>query len=248
MPARSEERTNARKEEIINACEMLYQTMNFKDITIKEIGNVTSFSRTSIYNYFETKEEIFLALLKREYDAWILDLHKIVEEHESMDDEQIASAIAKSLDQRHQLLKILSMNHYDLEENSRIEMLIEFKVSYGNSLRAVMGILAKFRPDMDIEKRQEFVYAFFPFMFGIYPYTVVTKKQKKAMKEAGADLFEIKPEVPYTNADLNWMDKKARSTVEMNDPSSRPATTGTVENMEQYDNVIIGFPKMEYSL
>lgn len=100
-------------------------------------------------------------MLKREYDAWILDLHKIVEEHESMDDEQIASAIAKSLDQRHQLLKILSMNHYDLEENSRIEMLIEFKVSYGNSLRAVMGILAKFRPDMDIEKRQEFVYAFF---------------------------------------------------------------------------------------
>ena len=110
MPARSEERTNARKEEIINACEMLYQTMNFKDITIKEIGNVTSFSRTSIYNYFKTKEEIFLALLKREYDAWILDLHKIVEEHESMDDEQIASAIAKSLDQRHQLLKILSIS------------------------------------------------------------------------------------------------------------------------------------------
>ena len=122
MPARSEERTNARKEEIINACEMLYQTMNFKDITIKEIGNVTSFSRTSIYNYFETKEEIFLALLKREYDAWILDLHKIVEEHESMDDEQIASAIAKSLDQRHQLLKILSMNHYDLEENRPAEI------------------------------------------------------------------------------------------------------------------------------
>ena len=199
MPARSEERTTARKEEIINACEMLYQTMNFKDITIKEIGNVTSFSRTSIYNYFETKEEIFLALLKREYDAWILDLHKIVEEHESMDDEQIASAIAKSLDQRHQLLKILSMNHYDLEENSRIEMLIEFKVSYGNSLRAVMGILAKFRPDMDIEKRQEFVYAFFPFMFGIYPYTVVTEKQKKAMKEAGVDYtYNSVYELTYT--------------------------------------------------
>ena len=50
---------------------------------------------------------------------------------------------------------------------------------------------------------------------------------KKVAEAAGADLFEIKPEVPYTNADLNWMDKKARSTVEMNDPSSRPATTGT---------------------
>ena len=65
---------------------------------------------------------------------------------------------------------------------------------------------------------------------------------KKVAEAAGADLFEIKPEVPYTSADLNWMDKKARSTVEMNDPSSRPAITGKVENMEQYDAVIIGFP------
>ena len=50
-----------RREEIINACEQLYQTMNFKDITLKEIGAVTSFTRTSIYNYFQTKEGIFLA-------------------------------------------------------------------------------------------------------------------------------------------------------------------------------------------
>ena len=77
---------------------------------------------------------------------------------------------------------------------------------------------------------------------------------KKVAEEAGADLFEIKPEVPYTNADLNWMDKKARSTVEMNDPSSRPATTDvelvstTVDNWDSYDTVYIGYPKMEYSL
>ena len=58
MPAGSIERTNARKEEIINACEKLYQTMSFKDITLKEIGKETSFSRTSIYNYFQTKEEM----------------------------------------------------------------------------------------------------------------------------------------------------------------------------------------------
>ena len=68
MPAGSEARTNARKEEIINACEELYQTVSFKDITLKDIAAKTTFSRTSIYNYFQTKEEIFLALLKREYD------------------------------------------------------------------------------------------------------------------------------------------------------------------------------------
>ena len=66
MPKGSTALIEARKEEIISACEKLYQKMSFKEITIKEIGNATSFTRTSIYNYFHTKEEIFLALLQRE--------------------------------------------------------------------------------------------------------------------------------------------------------------------------------------
>jgi len=187
MPAGSIERTNARKEEIINACEKLYQTMSFKDITLKEIGKETSFSRTSIYNYFQTKEEIFLALLKREYDAWIWELCEAMESKETMTDDEIADVLARTLDNHRQLLKIMSMNHYDLEENSRMELLVEFKVSYGNAMKTVMAMLAKFRKDMDIEKRQEFVYSFFPFMFGIYPYTVVTEKQKEAMELAGVN-------------------------------------------------------------
>lgn len=65
MPKGSVELTNARKEEIVNACAALYETMGFKDITIRDIGAKTSFTRTSIYNYFQTKEEIFLALLQR---------------------------------------------------------------------------------------------------------------------------------------------------------------------------------------
>lgn len=187
MPAGSIERTNARKEEIINACEELYQTMSFKDITLKEIGAKTSFSRTSIYNYFQTKEEIFLALLKREYDTWIAALREVIEANDSMTNEEIAAALAGTLKDRAQLLKIMSMNHYDLEENSRMELLVDFKVSYGNALKQVADILAKFRPDMSVEKRQDFLYAFFPFMFGIYPYTVVTDKQRQAMTEAGVD-------------------------------------------------------------
>ena len=58
-----------KREEIINACEQLYQKMSFREITLKEIGNITSFSRPTIYNYFETKEEIFLGLFQREYDG-----------------------------------------------------------------------------------------------------------------------------------------------------------------------------------
>lgn len=69
----------------------------------------------------------------------------------------------------------------------------------------------------------------------------VTKKTAELLSDvAGADLFEIRPEVPYTRADLDWMDKKSRSTVEMNDLSSRPAIADKVEHMEQYDTVYVG--------
>ena len=71
----------------------------------------------------------------------------------------------------------------------------------------------------------------------------VTAKVAKTLAEAiSADLYEITPEVPYTKADLNWMDKKSRSTLEMKDPSSRPAIKGKCENMADYDTVYVGFP------
>ena len=65
---------------------------------------------------------------------------------------------------------------------------------------------------------------------------------KKLAEAAEADLYEIKPAVPYTAADLNWMDKNARSTVEMNDPSSRPAVANAYANVGDYDVVFLGFP------
>lgn len=65
---------------------------------------------------------------------------------------------------------------------------------------------------------------------------------RKVAEAAGADLFEIRPEELYTKDDLNWMNKKSRSSVEMNDPSSRPAIAEKVADMGQYDTVIIGFP------
>ena len=58
----------------------------------------------------------------------------------------------------------------------------------------------------------------------------------------GGDLFEIRPETAYTAADLDWMDKKSRSTLEMSDGKSRPAIADTVQNMAQYDTVFVGFP------
>lgn len=71
---------------------------------------------------------------------------------------------------------------------------------------------------------------------------VTAKAAEKLAEVSGADLFEIKPEIPYSSADLNWMDKKSRSSVEMNDPSSRPAIAEKLPDMEKYDVVFVGFP------
>lgn len=187
MPKVSREQTNARREEIINACAELYETTSFKDLTLKDIGTATSFTRTSIYNYFQTKEEIFLALLKREYDLWNTDLAAILHDNEKLSAEGFADKLARSLEKRKRLLKLLSMNHYDMESSSRIEKLTEFKCSYGTSLRLVARCIEKFFPAKTVHEVQNFIYIFFPFMFGIYPYTYVTDKQREAMKNANAD-------------------------------------------------------------
>lgn len=75
----------------------------------------------------------------------------------------------------------------------------------------------------------------------------VTAKTARNLAEAsGADIYEIKPEVPYTTADLNWMDKKSRSSVEMADKSFRPSIAGNPIDISEYDTVFVGFPVWWY--
>lgn len=64
----------------------------------------------------------------------------------------------------------------------------------------------------------------------------------KLAKAAGADLYEIRPAVPYTRADLDWMDKKSRSTLEMKDPSFRPELADKDADIASYDRIFLGFP------
>ena len=71
----------------------------------------------------------------------------------------------------------------------------------------------------------------------------VTQRAAKALAEAaGADLYQIKPAVPYTSADLNWHDAHSRSSVEMKDPACRPAIAGDLPDLSRYDTILVGFP------
>ena len=185
MPKGSAELTSAREEEIVDACARLYETMSFNEITVKEIGSATSFTRTSIYNYFQTKEEIFLALLQREYASWNRELLAAVNTYGTFSREELAELLADTLSRRAVLLKILSMNLYDIEGQSRLEKLIEFKKGFCTTTELVNQALKKVVPALSEECCAAFQYSFFPFVYGVYPYTSVTAKQNEAMKKAG---------------------------------------------------------------
>lgn len=187
MPKGSEELTNRRKSEIIEACEKLYREKGFHDITIKDIGKEISMSRPSIYNYFETKEEIFLALLTEKYDRWTSDLKELADSRSQMTGDELAHEIAGTLKDRKVLLKISAMNLYEIEENSRLDNLAEYKAAFKKSVDAFEEVLRKFLPELSKERIEEIRYAFYPFMYGIYPYAHPTDKQLKAMDQVHLD-------------------------------------------------------------
>ena len=188
MPKGSAELTNSRREEIIAACRKLFRSMSYKEITIKEIAEETSFTRPSIYNYFETKEEICLALFQQEYESISEELDLLCQDKKALSLENLSSALAQALERRPMLLKLLSMNLYDMEANARLERLVEFKTAYRDFISAVDRCLRKFCSTLGEQSRQSFLYSFLPFMFGLYPYTVATDKQKAAMEKAGMDV------------------------------------------------------------
>ena len=172
-----------RKEEIINACESLYQKLDFKDINIKLIGEQISVGRTSIYNYFQTKEEIFLALLEREYLKWNEDLSNLLNQNGKLSKEDFIDKITNSLIKRKTLLKLISMNMFEMEANSKVESIINFKLAFKESVFLLEQCLCKSFNIKDIES-EKITFTFLPFLVGIYPYTSVTDKMKEAINKA----------------------------------------------------------------
>ena len=176
-----------RREEIMNACETLYETMPFREVTLKEIGTLTTCSRPSIYNYFQTKEEIFLALFEREYRLWAEELDAIAAKG-PLSPGRLAQELAASLQKRKLMLKLLSVNLYDMEENSRMERLVDFKRAYGTLVAALDRLIAQTLPELSRSQRRETVVSVLVFTHGLYPYAFATPKQLEAMQTA---------EVPY---------------------------------------------------
>lgn len=185
MPRISQEESAARRDEIIDSCAALYKTENYHDITMAQVANGISFGRANIYNYFSCKDEIMLALLQREHELWADDLDVLAKKAPKLSDEKLADGLAASLAAREQMLKLLAMNLYDMEQNSSLEALVRLKVAYGRVVNSLHDLLAAAKPNWDEAHIRRFTFGFMPFLHGVYPYCFHTEKQTKAMREVG---------------------------------------------------------------
>lgn len=190
MPKGSPELTEKRKNEILDACEKIYAEKGFYGVTIKQISTEITLTRSAIYNYFETKEEILLGLLIREYESWCNELEKITKFSHKLNRLELSKQIAHTLEGKETLLRILNMNLFEIEQNSRVERLAEFKVQFKKSISVLCKILYYYNTDISDTECEEFCEMFSAFLFGVFPFTKHTKKQLEAMQIAGVNMKE----------------------------------------------------------
>lgn len=182
--ARTEKQAADRQMEIINACDRIYEEEGFDGVTFKAISERTSFSRPSIYNYYNTKDEVMLDVLGREYRAWEETLSEWNRTHDNASREEYCRLITDSLHSREKLLKLLASNYSMIEKNCSQEKLTEFKLGMQPFFTAFNETLHKCFPDSTVEKKQNYFYLFFALIDGLYPLSHLTEKQVTAMKTA----------------------------------------------------------------
>lgn len=173
-----------RREEIIQSARSLYETMPYWQITFKDVAQGITFGRSSIYNYFHTKEEIFLGVLRKEYELWNEDIQGILKMDQPLDIDGYAKALAKTIAKREIMLKLLAMNICELENHSRKENLVEFKIAYGSTIDSINQTLSHYFPNMSETDHVQFIYLLYPYLMGVYNYTHIEPDQKEAMEQA----------------------------------------------------------------
>ena len=172
----------ARRLEIIRACEELYEAVDYDAISIKEIAKSTSICRSNIYNYYETKEEIFLDILKKEYLLWMEDMKKLLEEDSLRSRSSYCRIIARTARHRPRLLKLISVHYVSIEKNCSLERLTDFKKSMEPFWNMFRESLTVYFPNSSSEKRETFILLAMSLVQGIYSMTSLSEKQLCAMK------------------------------------------------------------------
>lgn len=181
--ARSNEQINDRQNEIINACRILFSNCDYDSITFGKISEMTSISRPSIYNYYNTKEKILLDLLKAEYLNLFNTLNFLYNSKKYITRKDFCNLIVDCLNDSDIFLKLLSID-YIIERNCSFEKLTQFKISIQPIFNLLYEIVDNIFPRANSIDKNNFVFMFFSSIGNIYVSANPTEKQVKSTKIA----------------------------------------------------------------
>lgn len=188
--ARSEEQIEYRINEILEATAKLYKEHRFEEITFVMIAKKAGFTRSNLYRYFKTKEDIFLKLLAHDISAWAQELQTIfIKEVTSLND--FTKTWVTAFLKHERLLDIYAILYSMLEKNATLEALVDFKQSLMQDMNLSVATLSKVL-GISPETALEFLYASMSLVSGTYPLLAMTPKQKEAARIVG---METSPEM-----------------------------------------------------
>lgn len=180
----------------MKACRELFDEGGYDAVSFRTIGEKTSFSRPSIYNYYGTKEEVFLDLISQEYAGWREGIEAIRENGTPKTREEYASATTDCLRSHDRLTRLMSIHYTAISHNCSLDRLKAFQKTIQPFFDSFASLLHDTFPDSPQEKQDQFRVLYFSLISGLYPLTHLTDNQKAAMKYSAPaydapDFFDI---------------------------------------------------------
>lgn len=198
--ARSEEQKEVRMAEIVSAAARLYERHDYDDINMVSIAREARFTRSNLYKYFSTKEEIFIELIKNDINLWTDDLTAAFHGKKNPPVGEFAALWVAVFMKRKRLAGLISILFTTLEKNATVENLIDFKLTSKDNLAVLIGLLCGLYPVLTADKAMRFVFFQMAAAIGLYPMANTTDKQMAAMKATGLEHTRVDFAVDYTTA------------------------------------------------
>ena len=182
--ARTEDQIAGRQREIIAACDAIYRENGYTSVNFKAISGITSISRPSIYNYYKTKEEIFLDVLKYDYQKWEKELKAHYKRKPKMTKKEYCIFLTGLIARHEKYMELVTIYIHPIEVNSRLEKLTSFKVVMHDFFETLLQGVRKYFPRTTEQQKQAFLFNLMVMVTGAYSYTHLSKKQIQASLNA----------------------------------------------------------------
>ena len=186
--ARNHEQKEIRMQQIMDATLELYENQPYQKISLSTIAKKLNFTRANLYKYVRTKEEIFLYILIKEAEKFIIELKKKFVRKKDLSVEEFANLWAESFDQNHRFIELMSIMYSIIQKNVSLEYLIEFKKKFSIFLIEANEIIQVALPNLSKEVIQQFLTMQIFYAMGLYPASNESKVQKEAIEKSGIPL------------------------------------------------------------